>query len=194
MPLPEVLLGREGVILSAATNPGESSRTTQPVGFHRDLRRFAIRTSASQVSVTVTATTWIASALLIAALTPPALMRFGQPLTAMAVAAFFSKLCHQRPDRVVYLFGAPTAVCLRCLGIYAGAAIGGLLRLNYKLGLSCLGAALALNIADVLTETLGFHGNMPLLRLLIGGTLGISAGMLLASKSGRGAGTCEECY
>src|ERR1700683_2548556 len=86
----------------------------------------------SRQYVTVTATTWIALALLVAALTPPALMRLGQPLAAMAVSAFFSKLCHQRPDRALYLFGAPAAVCLRCLGIYAGAAISGLLRLKRK--------------------------------------------------------------
>jgi uncharacterized membrane protein len=100
----------------------------------------------------------------------------------MAIATFFSKLCHQRPDRVLYLFGAPTAVCFRCLGIYGGAAMGGLLRLNHKLVLRCLGVALALNIADVLAETFGLHGNMPQLRLLIGATLGIAVGAMLSAE------------
>jgi uncharacterized membrane protein len=100
----------------------------------------------------------------------------------MAIAAFFRKLCHQRPDRVLYLFGAPAAVCLRCLGIYAGAAIGGLLRLDHKLALRCLVASLALNIADVAAEFIGIHGNMPLLRLLIGAALGFAAGMMISSR------------
>ena len=71
------------------------------------------------------------------------------------------KLCHQRPDRVLYLFGAPTAVCVRCLGIYAGAAVGSLLRLNHRLALRCLGAALALNLpVDVAAEVhRDLHGN-----------------------------------
>jgi uncharacterized membrane protein len=98
----------------------------------------------------------------------------------MAVAAFFSKLCHQCPGRVLYLFGAPTAVCLRCLGIYAGAAIGGLLQLDYRLALRCLMAGLALNIVDVAAESVGLHGNLPLLRLLIGGTLGITVGLMFS--------------
>jgi uncharacterized membrane protein len=171
----ETLFGREGVILSAAKNPGESSVAASLSGppTSADAR--------SRQYVTVTATTWIASALLVAALTPPALMRLGQPLAAMAIAAFFSRLCHQRPDRVLYLFGAPTAICLRCLGIYAGAAIGGLFRLDHRLAQRCLGVALALNIADIAAESIGLHGNLPLLRLLIGATLGSAVGAMFSA-------------
>lgn len=39
----------------------------------------------------------------------------------------FSPTCHQIPSRSFFLWGFPAAVCARCLGIYAGFAIGVLL-------------------------------------------------------------------
>jgi uncharacterized membrane protein len=110
------------------------------------------------------------------------LIRHGEPLAAISIWAFFSKLCHQRPDRVLYLFGAPTAVCLRCLGIYAGSAFGGLVRLSRGTALRWMAAALLLNVVDVVAESLGLHGSMPLPRLLIGSTLGLAAGALLSAE------------
>jgi uncharacterized membrane protein len=38
--------------------------------------------------------------------------------------AVFSPTCHQIPSRCVSAFGYPTAVCARCLGIYAGFLLG----------------------------------------------------------------------
>jgi uncharacterized membrane protein len=35
-----------------------------------------------------------------------------------------SLICHQLPERSFHLFGAQLPVCARCLGIYAGVAIG----------------------------------------------------------------------
>ena len=35
-----------------------------------------------------------------------------------------SRICHQLPDRSFHLFGGQLAVCARCAGIYAGAAVG----------------------------------------------------------------------
>ena len=105
--------------------------------------------------------------------------------------AFFSKLCHQRPDRALYLLGEPTAVCVRCLGIYAGAAFGGLLPLKRSTALRWLAAAFMLNIVDVTAESIGLHGNLPLLRLLIGAALGASAGALLAGSLECEVGACE---
>jgi uncharacterized membrane protein len=177
----------EGVILSTAKNPGEPSTVTPLAGFYGGLRRFANLTSTSpniyRRYITATATTWVAAALFLAAVAPPMFFSHGQVLNAVAIHAFFSKLCHQRPGRALYLFGAPTAVCVRCLGIYAGAAVGSLLRLKHRFALSCLGAALALNLLDVTAEFIGFHGNMPLLRLLIGATLGIAVGAMLSAES-----------
>jgi uncharacterized membrane protein len=171
----------EGVILSAAKNPGESSPATGDANFGTQAPRASGEISTSPRFVTVTATTWIATALLLAALLPPALIRHGAPLTAMAIWAFFKGVCHQRPDRTLYLFGTPAAVCLRCLGIYAGAAVGGLFQLTRKSALPWLLAALLLNVIDVAAETMGLHGNMPLSRLLIGMTLGWAAGTMLSS-------------
>jgi uncharacterized membrane protein len=122
-----------------------------------------------------------AVALLCLALAPTWLRAHGEGIATLAIFAFFSKLCHQRPDRVLYLFGAPTAVCVRCLGIYAGAAVGSLLRLEHRLVLRCLGAALALNLLDVAAESIGLHGNMSPLRLLIGASLGFAVGAILSA-------------
>jgi uncharacterized membrane protein len=133
--------------------------------------------------VTVTVTTWVALTLFVVALAPPLLASHGAPIAALALSAFFSKICHQRPDRVLYLFGVPSAVCVRCLGIYAGAALGGLFRVNRGFALRGLGASLVLNILDVAAETIGLHSNLPLLRLLIGATIGFAAGALLSAES-----------
>jgi uncharacterized membrane protein len=125
------------------------------------------------------------------ALAPTWLRAHGDTISALAIVAFFSKLCHQRAERTLYLLGAPTAVCLRCLGIYAGAALGGLLQLSRKTALRWLSAALIVNIVDVAAESIGLHGNLPLLRLLIGAALGIGAGALLAGSLECEVGACE---
>ncbi|HEX8069418.1 MAG TPA: DUF2085 domain-containing protein [Pyrinomonadaceae bacterium] len=36
----------------------------------------------------------------------------------------FGLVCHQQPARSYWLAGAPLAVCARCLGVYAGFALG----------------------------------------------------------------------
>jgi uncharacterized membrane protein len=43
---------------------------------------------------------------------------------AGALYALGSFICHQRPERSFHLFGAQLPVCARCIGIYAGAAMG----------------------------------------------------------------------
>jgi uncharacterized membrane protein len=48
------------------------------------------------------------------------------PLAA-ALYAIGSYICHQRPERSFHLFAAQLPVCARCLGIYAGGAVGSLL-------------------------------------------------------------------
>jgi uncharacterized membrane protein len=40
------------------------------------------------------------------------------------IYAVYSPLCHQIPSRSFSCFGQPLAVCGRCLGIYAGFALG----------------------------------------------------------------------
>jgi len=111
------------------------------------------------------------------------LPRLDHGVATIAAFAFFSKLCHQRPDRSLIVFGSQTAVCIRCLGIYAGAALGSLLPLKHATAIRTLIAAIVLNCLDVATESLHFHSNLPLLRLLIGGMLGIAAGAMLRTSS-----------
>jgi uncharacterized membrane protein len=124
-----------------------------------------------------------ASALLTFAVAPAWLASHGQFVATTAIFAFFSKLCHQRLERTLVLFGAPVAVCMRCLGIYSGAVIGSLLRINPRTAVRLLGAALICNLIDVAAEALRLHSNMPLSRLLIGAFLGIAAGAALSSEA-----------
>jgi uncharacterized membrane protein len=42
--------------------------------------------------------------------------------------AFGSLICHQRPERSFYIDAAQLPVCARCFGLYAGAALGVLMR------------------------------------------------------------------
>jgi len=45
---------------------------------------------------------------------------------AGAIYAACSLICHQRPERSFFLWGAQFPVCARCAGIYFGAAAAGL--------------------------------------------------------------------
>ena len=44
---------------------------------------------------------------------------------ALVLYAAFSPFCHQYADRSWSLLGEPLAVCIRCWGVYSGAALGG---------------------------------------------------------------------
>ncbi len=126
-------------------------------------------------------TSVVAATLLGMALSPSLLLIHGHWVGSFAVVAFFSKLCHQRPDRSFFLFGTQTAVCIRCLGVYGGTVIGSLLRWKQGIAIRTVGGALALNGLDVAIESLHLHGNLPLLRLLIGASLGVAVGALLST-------------
>ena len=63
------------------------------------------------------AVVWLAALLIAPFLPAPA---------AAAIYALGSSICHQRPDRSFELGGVQLPVCGRCLGIYAGAAVGAL--------------------------------------------------------------------
>ena len=69
----------------------------------------------SRAVVTAGAVAWLG--LLLAAPWLPTVM-------AAALYAASSVLCHQIPERSLYLGGAQLPVCARCLGIYAGLAAG----------------------------------------------------------------------
>jgi len=63
----------------------------------------------------MTAAVWLALLILAPVLPTPA---------AAALYAVGSQICHQRPERSFHLFAAQLPVCARCLGVYAGAALG----------------------------------------------------------------------
>ena len=112
------------------------------------------------------------------------------PFAALALRDFFSSLCHQNPARSFFFKGSAAAVCVRCLGIYCGIAMGAWLEVISVARLSIEPAfarriflgALLLNGMDVAAEALRLHGNLPLPRLLLGALLGVAAGVLLCRE------------
>jgi len=93
----------------------------------------------------------------------------------------FALVCHQRPERSFSLFGAPLAICARCLGIYLGAALGLLLTTSRRVAMHLFCVAAALNLLDVATELPGLHGNWPGVRFLLGLLFGASGALLISS-------------
>jgi uncharacterized membrane protein len=124
---------------------------------------------------------WLPLGLLALAWTPLAapLLASGHPLAALLIRGFFSRLCHQDPARSWVIEGSPIAVCVRCLGIYCGAALGVWLRVARATAGQWLAAALLLNLLDVATAAVRWHGNLPLPRFLLGLALGLAAGAML---------------
>jgi uncharacterized membrane protein len=115
-----------------------------------------------------------------AAISAPYLALGGYGTFTFLIFLFFSPVCHQDPERSFWIFGAPVAVCARCLGIYLGAAAGAWIPAPRRMLLSGLGLFAALNLADVLTEAAAWHGNWKLTRFLLGALLGLAAGSLVA--------------
>ena len=140
---------------------------------------------------------WVAAGL-------PALAWVAAGLAALAVAAplgksvwiylLFSAVCHQQPERALWVAGGPLAVCARCCGIYVGLALGLLLG-----GSRCqaaghgfaaqqrwLAAAVALLAADLASEWLGLRPAWAAGRLLSGFLLGVMAALFLVAGNRRG--------
>jgi uncharacterized membrane protein len=117
------------------------------------------------------------------ALTPLAapLLAPSHPFVALLIRGFFSRLCHQDPGRSFVVDGSPIAVCVRCLGIYCGAALGSLPGIGRVAARRLLAIALAINLLDVATASLHWHGSLPLPRFLLGLLLGVGAGAVIFS-------------
>jgi uncharacterized membrane protein len=118
----------------------------------------------------------LALALTLAPLAAP-LLAASHPVAALLIRNFFSRLCHQDPSRSFVVGGAPVAVCVRCLGIYWGVAVGMVVRLKRARWL--LTAAVVLNLVDVLTGAMHWHGNLPVFRFFLGLILGAGVGAVL---------------
>jgi uncharacterized membrane protein len=127
------------------------------------------------------------AALAGAAVLAPYLFASGYTLFAAAIFWFFSPVCHQDPARSFWIFGAPIAICARCLGIYLGAAVGAWIPAPRRVLLSGLALFAALNLADVLTEAAAWHGNWKLTRFALGLLLGGAASGLVAETLTSGA-------
>lgn len=118
-----------------------------------------------------------------AAISGPWLQTHPHFALALALQRGFALVCHQRPERSFWLFGAPVAVCARCLGIYIGAAIGLLLRTSRQLALRILIVVAAINALDAAAELAGLHGNWMFVRFLLGLLLGAAGALLIASST-----------
>ena len=129
---------------------------------------------------------WFALPVLLAALAVAAPLFSANGFVALAFALrhAFALICHQRPERSFWMFGASVAVCARCLGIYLGAAVGLLLRTSRRIAVQLLIAAVTLNVLDGLAELTGLHGNWMLARFVLGLLLGASAALLISSSMG----------
>jgi len=81
-------------------------------------------TDRSRIIVLFAATAFGALLWTAAILAAPWLWAHGRRFSIVLYACF-SPTCHQIPERCLWLFGHPLAVCARCFGIYAG-FLGGL--------------------------------------------------------------------
>ena len=104
------------------------------------------------------------------------------PWVSFGIREFFSIVCHQDPARSFWIAGAPVAVCVRCLGIYLGAAFGALISRPRGVALRATILMGALNVLDVAAEWLGLHGNLPGPRFVLGLLLGLAVGALVAAS------------
>ena len=108
----------------------------------------------------------IVLALLLAAIVAAPLAAQAWGLGALPLYAAFSWVCHQRPLRTWTIGPYPLAVCVRCLGIYAGALAGSLAGLPFHRRLFY--AAGALLAAEWLIEFSGWVAPPSVARFAVG--------------------------
>jgi len=124
----------------------------------------------------------VPAALVITVLAVPYLIARGWLVVAIPLQHGFALVCHQRPERSFWIFGAPVAVCARCLGIYCGAALCCLLRISRQVAFRLLLVAAAINALDAATELAGLHGNWLRVRFVLGVGLGAAAAAMIAAS------------
>lgn len=138
--------------------------------------------------------TVLAAAVACAAASAPLFASAGYPIIYLSLHSFFSHVCDEQPQRSFFIGGVAVAVCARCLGIYLGTASGALLSLwrrpSARFAKSCFWIAAAANLLDVGAETLRLHGNMPVMRLLLGLGFGVAAAMFVVGGVDRRGDAC----
>jgi uncharacterized membrane protein len=126
-------------------------------------------------------------ALACAGMFAPFLLLHGLPIIGAVLERGFALVCHQRPERSLWIFGGSVAICSRCLGIYLGATLGLLFRTARTIALRLLLFAAALNLLDAATELAGLHGNWLAVRFVLGLILGAAAGQVVRSAMANGS-------
>jgi uncharacterized membrane protein len=106
-------------------------------------------------------------------------------------------ICHQRPERSFHLAAVQMPVCARCLGLYAGGALGLVLAWAVRRAWPPVAARLILAVTalpiavSVALEWIGAIETTNLFRAATGLPLGLAAGFLIIGalrlKSGEGA-------
>ena len=91
---------------------------------------------------------------------------------------FFRLLCHQKPERCFFLLGRQVPLCQRCLALYLGFWLGGVIFVlsRRKAGIARAWAAAVAWVpllVDGVTQGLGFRESTPLLRVCTGALAGI---------------------
>ena len=146
-------------------------------------------------SATLRWTWWTLVPLTLAAavVAAPFLLTHGFPAMGMALYRGFAIVCHQRPERSLWISGgAAMAVCARCLGVYLGAAVGLLFRASRRIAMRLVIIAAVLNLLDVVTELAGLHGNWLAVRFAFGLALGAAAALLISSSVVSAVGVVAE--
>ena len=91
---------------------------------------------------------------------------------------FFSVACHQMPDRCYSFDGHPTALCVRCLWLYFGLAVGHAVFGEWRLGEGAarrlLLASGGLLLADVALGLLRLRPDLPSVRAATGLLFGVA--------------------
>ena len=124
--------------------------------------------------------------LLVLATLPP----FVAPPLRAGLMALFAPVCHQLPDRSLWIEGVQLAVCHRCYGIYAGLFLGIMLfpLVHARLRTAAQEPRWLLLVAlipaglDWSLEAFSLQSSTPLSRLLTGLWLGGIAGLLMATR------------
>lgn len=118
----------------------------------------------------------------VALVLPPLLLSAGGAWGVVGIALYhpFHTICHQMPERSMYILGAPLAVCLRCSAIYFGFLIGTILYLPVRsFGVSIterrgpLIVSILPLLADVVLDVLGMHASTGATRLITGSLFGV---------------------
>lgn len=105
---------------------------------------------------------------------------------AGTLRSLYRSVCHQLPSRSLEVAGSPSAVCSRCLGLYAGGSLGLLVaavafrRRPLAPHPLLLAAVVAPSLIDVLAHWVGWQGLTSVARLAMALPAGFVAGLFLA--------------